>query len=273
MTLLVIDPYLVYAHWEVGPDTETSQATLRVYDATNETANHFDMAVSLPDRHAYIDVWTPERSCYAELGLLDSDGVFTMLARSNPVRTPRAWPAADPEQAPVEDVQIEPYDAPAAADPAAEPKTEVVAPTKPAAQPDSTAMTDVISERLESENPRGFQDSARAQTEPPAPQHVPEYQPVSESVSEPGPVPEIRPIPEPPHTPEIVDAARILRTRLEAIYAAIPWRPRARPISESSAPDNPSVPATRRILPYNLTSLAEARFSPGASSKTSEPPA
>jgi Domain of unknown function (DUF4912) len=265
VTLVVIDPYLIYAHWEVGPEkrAEASHAVLRVFDTTHEPANHYDLPVSLPMRHAYVDLWTPERSCYAELGLIDEDGSFATLARSNLVRTQRAWPVAAPEPEPAEEMQIEPYHAPRAESPVPGPKTEPPD-TSPAVAEAEDAPP--ITKMVPDENERSYEKSALVHAEPPPPQYVPEHRPVPEST------PETPLTPETPHIPEAVDAARILRAKLEAIYAARPWRPRAA-VSESSAPDQPPVLMTRRIPPLDLTNLAEAQFSPGISSKTSEPPA
>jgi hypothetical protein len=108
VTLLVIDPYLVHAYWDVDPAMETSPGVLRVYDTTGETSSYFDLPVSLGARNWYIQLWTPERSYYAELGRNEEGRGFSVLARSNTIQTPRAWPA----------VEMEHWDAPATSEPA-----------------------------------------------------------------------------------------------------------------------------------------------------------
>lgn len=207
VTLLVIDPYLVHAYWELDPKTlpDALHAVLRIHDTTREASSYFDLPVSLPAKNWYVHLWTPGRSYYAELGLGEEGGGFTLLARSNVVQTPRAWPvAAAPETL-----------APATQDsvPAAEPVPQTPAPLP---LPLVTA-----------------QQPTRA-------------------------------VPSRPAIPAPVDAARLLRTRLEAIYALLEWTPRAGERSESPAP----VMKPNPIEPGDLTQLAEEHFSAGVSSKS-----
>ncbi len=105
LVLLVAGAYRVHAYWEVTPEAIARaeaklqglagpyRAVLRFYDAGDRVpAGSFDIEVDLQARNWYVDLWSAEMNCHAELGLRGSDGRFVELARSNPVRTPRAWP-------------------------------------------------------------------------------------------------------------------------------------------------------------------------------------
>ena len=240
VTLLVIDPYLVHAYWDLDPATlpETSPAVLRVYDTTGETATYFDVPLSLPARNWYIHLFTPERSYYAELGLSEESGGFTPWARSNTIHTPRAWPAAVLSPA-SEGAPVAPhYEA-------------------PVGQPFRAAAA----------LPRGAPPERRLQAERPAPQTLPETA-VSGNTQD-------HPIIPPARVPEPLDAARILRTRLEAIYASLEWmHPAAETVAETLASEDvpgPS-PAANPNEPGDLTQRAEEHFSTGVSSKIPKPP-
>lgn len=101
--MLVVDPNLVHAHWEVTPDKlreaksqmeGSSQPVLRFYDATG----CFDVDVDLGSRNWYVPLWSAGESYYADLGLRGEDGSFVQLARSNVVLTPRALPIVEVEE-------------------------------------------------------------------------------------------------------------------------------------------------------------------------------
>ncbi len=255
MTLLVIDPYLVHAYWDLDPATlpETSPAALRVYDTTGETATYFDVPVSLPARNWYIHLFTPERSYYAELGLSEESGGFTPWARSNTIHTPRAWPAAvpaTPQAEPQEtaDTLLIEYSWPEPAPPHYE---------TPVGQPFRAAAA----------LPRGAPPERRLQAERPAPQTPPETA-VSGNTED-------HPIIPPPRVPEPLNAARILRTRLEAIYASLEWmHPPAETVAASLASEDVPgpLPAGNPNEPGDLTQRAEEHFSTGVSSKIPKPP-
>lgn len=107
LTLLPVDPYWIYAYWEVTPQTlsdvlsrlgsDTPQAryVLRIYDVTaiefdgRNAHSFFDLPIELSARNWYINLWSSEKSLVADLGLLLPDGRFFLLARSNGVHTPR----------------------------------------------------------------------------------------------------------------------------------------------------------------------------------------
>jgi len=98
VVLLMVDPYLVHAYWEVSPDTlreaksrigDSAQAVLRFYEASGS----FDVDVDLRARNWYVSLWSADKSYRVDLGL--RDGGFVRLARSNVVSTPPALPRVD----------------------------------------------------------------------------------------------------------------------------------------------------------------------------------
>ena len=113
VTLLPVEPYLIHAYWEVshndiekakkrlGNDYKKSQAVLRFYDVTNiifdGTNAHgtFDVDIDLQSKNWYIDLWSPDKSYFVDLGFKTSDGFFLPITRSNVARTPCAWPAPE----------------------------------------------------------------------------------------------------------------------------------------------------------------------------------
>jgi hypothetical protein len=104
--MLVVDPYLVHAYWEVPPsqlrdlngqingEGNMTQAVLRFHELTNDMEpieSAFDVQVDLSARNWYVPLWSPHKRYSVELGLR-SISSFVPLARSNPIRTPRASP-------------------------------------------------------------------------------------------------------------------------------------------------------------------------------------
>ncbi len=105
VTLMVVDPYLIHAYWDIDITSlprETASAVLRFHVASERS---FEVDVDLRTRNWYVNVESPAKSCYAELGVKTAAGEFRPLASSNQVQTPRAWPVARlPENAgPVRD--------------------------------------------------------------------------------------------------------------------------------------------------------------------------
>jgi 1,4-alpha-glucan branching enzyme len=102
VTLLPINPYLMYAYWNFDPTQlpgtyfqlsmqAQSTALLRFYDTTSGSPpGYFDVSVDLQARNCYVQLSSPGRSYYVELGMNTKD--FVPLARSNVVQTARAWP-------------------------------------------------------------------------------------------------------------------------------------------------------------------------------------
>jgi len=114
--LLPVEPYLIHACWEVthkdigkakqrlGNDYRSSQAVLRFYDITNiifdgtNAHDTFDVDIDLQSRNWYVDLWSPDKSYFVDLGFKTRDGFFLPVTRSNVVRTPRAWPAPEADE-------------------------------------------------------------------------------------------------------------------------------------------------------------------------------
>jgi hypothetical protein len=113
LVMLPVDPYLVYAYWEVRPDElaetrtrvrdhqDSARAVLRFHDALSGraseqgTTSYFDVDVDLQRGNSYVHLWSADKSYYADLGLKGDGGQFVPLARSNLIHTPRAWPVGE----------------------------------------------------------------------------------------------------------------------------------------------------------------------------------
>jgi hypothetical protein len=105
LVLLAVDPYLIHAYWEVTPErlieskeqAGEAQSVLRLYKdgsgAEEDPAEWFDVDVDLKTRSWYVHLWSAEESYRGDLGLKKRDGALIRLARSEPVRMPRAQPA------------------------------------------------------------------------------------------------------------------------------------------------------------------------------------
>jgi hypothetical protein len=99
VSLIVVNPYLVHAYWDVDPSrlpTGTKCVVLRFHDVS-ETAPGppFDVDIDLRAPNWYVHLWSPAKSYYADLAVKTEGGEFIPLATSNRVETPRAWPAAE----------------------------------------------------------------------------------------------------------------------------------------------------------------------------------
>ncbi len=111
VVLLPVEPYLIHAYWDVtsndiekakqrlGDDYGQSQAVLRFYDVTNiiydgtNAHGFFDVDIDLQAKDWYVDLWSPDKSYFVDLGFNAGDGFFLSLARSSVVKTPCASPA------------------------------------------------------------------------------------------------------------------------------------------------------------------------------------
>ncbi len=111
VVLLPVEPYLLHVYWEVtsvelekakdqlGDEYGRSKAILRCYDVTDiifEGTNahgSFDVPVDLSAKSWYVDLWSPEKSYFVELGFKTEGGRFFPIARSNIAEIPPAWPA------------------------------------------------------------------------------------------------------------------------------------------------------------------------------------
>lgn len=106
LALLAVDPRCVHAYWEIaekdlilarkklGPAPKDAKCVLRVYDVTHidfekSGANcQWDIEFEPGRRNWYINLSSPNRSLFVELGLRGAKGKFVPLARSNFVHTP-----------------------------------------------------------------------------------------------------------------------------------------------------------------------------------------
>ena len=102
---MAVNPYLVHIYWELDPKEVLRKASpaavgcLRFSDTTRgESPSSFDVSVDLAAGNWYVQLWSPERRYWVELGVNREGGRFVPLARSNVVETPRAWPMAEVEE-------------------------------------------------------------------------------------------------------------------------------------------------------------------------------
>ena len=111
LVLLVVDPYLVHAYWEVAPEklrqakklAGQAKPVLRFHRESERApgaaeADSFDVAVDLQSHNWYVHLWSPEESLYADLALKRNDGTFIRLVRSQVVHMPRVRPATAIDQ-------------------------------------------------------------------------------------------------------------------------------------------------------------------------------
>ncbi|HSB69712.1 MAG TPA: DUF4912 domain-containing protein [Candidatus Methylomirabilis sp.] len=116
LVLLPIDPYRVYAYWEVaaqaprvrrgrsGDASGEAPRILRVYDVTailfdgSNAHSSFDIEITSQARSWYVNLWSPGKSLCAELGVVRRDGRFSPLVRSNVIQTPPAWISPNAEE-------------------------------------------------------------------------------------------------------------------------------------------------------------------------------
>jgi hypothetical protein len=109
LVLMAVDPYLVYAYWNLtAPRVAAAQAlfgkdeleahVLRFHDTTGMDFDgvncgiSFDVKIRLEAGKWYVRLWSPERRYCADIGLRGKDGRLVALVRSNLIETPAAWP-------------------------------------------------------------------------------------------------------------------------------------------------------------------------------------
>lgn len=97
ITLMTVDPYKLFAFWEVREDTLKifkGDLSIRVYDVTGidfdrmDANSYFDIPVSERIGKLYIDV-SPAKEFIADIGIM-YEGIFITIARSNKISTPYA---------------------------------------------------------------------------------------------------------------------------------------------------------------------------------------
>ena len=102
LLLMEVDPAIVFVSWEIKPDCiscKTGKLTLRVYDVTglefdgSNANSFFDIALGKRVDSKFIDIKMPGRDVIMEIGLLQPEGPFEPIKRSNRVSMPalRTW--------------------------------------------------------------------------------------------------------------------------------------------------------------------------------------
>ena len=101
LCMLVRDPYWAYTYWDFSAQTwdwienlkaQTKvQPILRIRNMDNQ--QHHDIKVDLNAKNWYIHLGMPNTGFEADLGLLESNGSFHLIAKSNTIRTPRNEPS------------------------------------------------------------------------------------------------------------------------------------------------------------------------------------
>jgi hypothetical protein len=104
IVIMARDPNWAFAYWEMTHETletarkktgEGANLTLRVYDVTGIDFNgenalsSFDIGVYERVGDWYIELRKPDRSFCVDVGLLNPEGSFITIARSNVITTPR----------------------------------------------------------------------------------------------------------------------------------------------------------------------------------------
>lgn len=104
LILMPRDPFWAYAYWDFSADTwnwilvfrERDHGTkpkLRIHNVDKGTFE--DRDIFLDARNWYLELGFPNTSYEVELGLLDSQGKFHLIAKSNRIRTPRNGPSGN----------------------------------------------------------------------------------------------------------------------------------------------------------------------------------
>ena len=111
IVLMVRDPFWAFTYWDLSAATTAKvnslmqehygaiKPILRIYDVTDvdfdgkNAHRSFDIAIFLEARNWYINLGISSRSYLVDLGLVDAQGNFYLIARSNVVKTPRDGPS------------------------------------------------------------------------------------------------------------------------------------------------------------------------------------
>lgn len=221
VTLAVVDPYLIYAYWDIDSSRlppGAKSAVLRLYDASESpTAAPLDVEVDLRSRNWYVHLWNPAKSYYADLGVRTLQNGFISLAVSNRVHTPRAWPVAENHV-----VEIEPQTRPIEESRAAEVQTRTMAAAAGVAAPAKASEPEPpVAGRF------GHQQMRQIVTADRPPEGAPQVETSKQDEVHKGLVSDAAVASEAPVAPRRVDAAHVLQRKLEEIYALRPWRSHA----------------------------------------------
>jgi hypothetical protein len=114
LILMDVEPYWLFAYWEITPDdrrafnryfsdTAGNEWVLRFYDLTGLPGSspgdceYFDLPVDPTAGNWYVNLWAGGKTYIAELGVRLGNGRFGPLCRSNSVQVPPAGPPPDAE--------------------------------------------------------------------------------------------------------------------------------------------------------------------------------
>jgi len=98
IALMTVDPRKLFVYWEVTEETFKKHKgilNVRLYDVmgigfdVTNAKSCFDIVVNSGIGNLYLVV-NPEKEFIADIGIVDSSGTFSVVARSNRVSTPRA---------------------------------------------------------------------------------------------------------------------------------------------------------------------------------------
>ncbi len=92
LVLMPRDPWWVFAYWEIDPAARGNKTLiLRVYRGKDLLYASIEVDGA---NNWYINLPEPGESIRGEIGYLDPKGIFMVMAVSNTVKTPHAWPSA-----------------------------------------------------------------------------------------------------------------------------------------------------------------------------------
>jgi hypothetical protein len=98
IALMTVDPMKLFVYWEVTEETfakHKGNLNIRLYDVMGiefddtNAKSCFDIVVNSGIGNLYLVV-NPEKEFIADIGIVDSSGTFSVVAKSNRVSTPRA---------------------------------------------------------------------------------------------------------------------------------------------------------------------------------------
>src|SRR5213594_3355780 len=100
LVLMVVDPFLLFAYWEVTPESlgQAQDALGAEMEGARAVPRFYDIDIGLEARGWYVHLWTAEKSYCADLGFVARTGRFHAITRSNIVHTPRAGVSARDEE-------------------------------------------------------------------------------------------------------------------------------------------------------------------------------
>ena len=102
LVLLARDPFWAYAYWDFSGETwnwiqdmRHKKNGLRYVLRLKNCDDHkfFDVDVQLETKNWYIHIGIPDASFEAELGIIDGNGQYYLIVKSNRIRMPRNGPS------------------------------------------------------------------------------------------------------------------------------------------------------------------------------------